>query len=107
MPPAVHREVFGMNKQVVRHTDDADSPAYQFGTCSQPDFFLLNLVDSTDFDAPGTSAVGLLVPDLERAHVAALTAGATEAVPVRDAQGMPASSAVKDSDGSWIWQYQS
>lgn len=102
-----YREAFGMNEQIVRHTDDADFPGYQFGSYAQPDFFLLNLVDSNDFDAPGVSTFGLLVADLEQVHAAALTAGATEAVPVHEAAGMPASSAVKDPDGNWIWLYQS
>lgn len=40
-----------MNEQVIRHTDGADFPGYQFGSYAQADFFLLNLVDTNDFDA--------------------------------------------------------
>lgn len=102
-----YQEAFGMNEQVIRHTEDADFSGYQFGSYGQPNFFLLNLVDTSDFDAPGVSTFGLLVADLEQVHAVALTAGATEAVPAHEATGMPASSAVKDPDGNWIWLYQS
>ena len=97
---------FDLSEQVIRHTDDADYDGYQFGEYGQPGFFLLLLVDDTDFDHPGRSTFGLLVPDLDTTHQQALAAGATETLPITDAEGMPRASAVTDPDGNWIWLYQ-
>lgn len=95
---------FGLQEQVARHTDDADFPGYIFGEYGQPGFFLIFLTqnDRNELDRPGPSTFGLLVPDLDAAHARALKAGAVEAFPPRDAQGMPRHSAVKDPSGNWI-----
>ncbi len=101
-----YEDAFGLAQQVIRHTEDADYDGYLFGDYGQPGFFLLLLVDDTDFDCPGRSTLGLLVPDLDTIHHQALLAGATETVPITDADGMPRASAVTDPDGNWIWLYQ-
>lgn len=95
---------FGLQEQVARHTDDADFSGYVFGEYGQPGFFLIFLTqnDWNELDRPGPSTFGLLVPDLDAAHARALKAGAVEAFPPRDAQGMPRNSAVKDPSGNWI-----
>ncbi|MBO0812056.1 MAG: MerR family transcriptional regulator [Microlunatus sp.] len=95
---------FGWREQVARHTDDEDFSGYVFGEYGQPDFFLIFLTqnDWNELDRPGPSTFGLLVPDLDAAHARALKAGAVEAFPPRDAQGMPRHSAVKDPSGNWI-----
>jgi catechol 2,3-dioxygenase-like lactoylglutathione lyase family enzyme len=49
---------------------------------------------------------GLLVDDLDDRHRRALTAGATELVAPRVADGMPRHCAVRDPSGNWIWLYQ-
>ncbi len=59
---------------MIRHTDDADFTGYQFGEYGQPGFFLLVLLDDTDFDRPGRSTLGFLVPDLDASHHRALKA---------------------------------
>lgn len=97
---------FGLTERVIRHTDTTDYSGFQFGEYGQPGFFLLLLVDGTDFDHPGRSTFGLLVPDLDTTHQRALAAGATEAVPPTEAEGMPRASAICDPDGNWIWLYQ-
>lgn len=101
-----YEDAFGLAQQVIRHTEDADYDGYLFGDYGQLGFFLLLLVDDTDFDCPGRSTLGLLVPDLDTIHHQALLAGATETVPITDADGMPRASAVTDPDGNWIWLYQ-
>lgn len=101
-----YEDAFGLAAQVIRHTEDADYDGYLFGDYGQPGFFLLLLVDDTDFDCPGRSTLGLLVPDLDTIHHQALAAGATETVPITDAEGMPRASAVTDLDGNWVWLYQ-
>jgi DNA-binding transcriptional MerR regulator len=99
-------EAFGLEESVIRHTDDADFPGYQFGEPGRPGFFLLILVDRDAFDAPGRSTFGLGVGDLDATHSRALRAGAEEVVAVHDSQGMPRNSAVTDPDGNWIWLFQ-
>jgi DNA-binding transcriptional MerR regulator len=101
---AFYQAAFGLQEQVARHTDDADFPGYIFGEYGQPGFFLIFLTqnDWNELDKPGPSTFGLLVPDLDAAHARALNAGAVEAYPPRDAQGMPRHSAVKDPSGNWI-----
>lgn len=101
-----YEEAFGLVQRVVRHTRDQDASAYQFGDYGQPGFFLLFLVDESDFDRPGPSTIGFLVPDLDGAHRRALRAGATEAVAPAEQEDMPRSSALTDSDGNWVWLYQ-
>jgi DNA-binding transcriptional MerR regulator/catechol 2,3-dioxygenase-like lactoylglutathione lyase family enzyme len=103
-----YREAFGFEEQVARHTDDQDFPGYVFGTYGQPGFFLIFLTqtDWNEFDRPGPSTFGLLVPDLDTAHARALAAGAVEAYPPREAQGMPRHSAVKDPSGNWVTLFQ-
>lgn len=97
---------FGLAESVIRHTEDGDFTGYQFGEYGQPGFFLLVMVDETDIDRPGRSTLGLSVPDLELTHRRALEAGATQAVAITAAEGMPSTSAVTDPDGNWIWLYQ-
>ena len=71
------RDAFGLDEQTVRHTNDADYTAFQFGTYGQPGFFLMHLLPSAepDFDRPGPSAFGLLVDDLDQVHTLAVNAG--------------------------------
>ena len=106
---ALYAGAFGFTEQVVRHTDDADFRAFQFGEYGQPGFFLLHLVraDGPELDRPAQSTFGLLVADLDEVHAAALAAGAAEAVAPQDRPGMPRHSAVRDGFGNWIWLYQS
>ncbi|MFT4165851.1 MAG: MerR family transcriptional regulator [Microlunatus sp.] len=99
-------EAFGLVPRVVRHTRDQDDRAYQFGDYGQPGFFLLFLVDESDFDRPGSSTIGFLVPDLDGAHRRAVQAGGAEAVAPVDQEDKPRSSAVTDPDGNWIWLHQ-
>ena len=101
-----YEDAFGLIQQVVRHTEDEDMPGYQFGDYGQPGFFLLFLLDESDFDRPPGSTIGFLVPDLDMTHQSALAAGAAEAVAPADQEGMPRTSAVTDPDGNWIWLYQ-
>lgn len=101
-----YEAAFGLAERVTRHTDAGDYGGFQFGDYGQPGFFLLILVDETDFDHPGRSTFGLLVPDLDATHQQALAAGASEELPATEAEGMPRTSAVTDPDGNWIWLYQ-
>ncbi len=101
-----YEEAFGLAEQVIRHTDDADYAGFQLGEYGKPGFFLLFLLDDTEFDHPGRSTFGLLVPDLDATHQRAIQAGGTETVPVTTPEGMPRTSAVNDPDGNWIWLYQ-
>lgn len=101
-----YADAFGLAESVIRHTDDADFGGYQFGSYGQPGFFLLVFSGQEDFDRPGRTTFGLTVADLDAAHRRALSAGAGEAVPITDHEGMPRSSAVTDPDGNWIWLYQ-
>lgn len=102
-----YENAIGLVQRVIRHTEDDDVPGYQFGDYGQPGFFLLFLVDGSDFDRPSRSTIGFLVPDLDTTHHQALHAGATEAVAPATQEGMPRTSAVTDPDGNWIWLYQS
>ena len=101
-----YEEAFGLVERVVRHTSERDDSAYQFGDYGQPGFFLLFLVDESNFDRPGPSTIGFLVPDLDGAHRRALRAGAIEAVAPAEQEDMPRSSALTDPDGNWVWLYQ-
>lgn len=101
-----YEDCFDLTEQVIRHTNDADYPGYQFGEYGQPGFFLLFLLDNSDFDHPGRSTFGLSTPDLDATHRRALQAGGTETVPVTAPEGMPRTSAVTDPDGNWFWLYQ-
>lgn len=101
-----YEEAFGLVQRVVRHTRDQDDRAYQFGDYGQPGFFLLFLVDESDFDRPGPSTIGFLVPDLDGAHRRAVQAGGVEAVAPVDQEDKPRSSAVTDPDGNWVWLHQ-
>jgi DNA-binding transcriptional MerR regulator len=105
---AFYRNAFGLEEQTVRHTDEADYPAFQFGTYGQKDFFLLHLLssDGPDFDRSAPTTFGLLVKELDQAHAAAVDAGATELLAPKDAEGMPRHSAVRDPSGNCIWLYQ-
>ena len=67
---------------------------------------MLFLVDESNFDRPGPSTIGFLVPDLDGAHRRALRAGAIEAVAPAEQEDMPRSSALTDPDGNWVWLYQ-
>lgn len=104
---AFYQDAFGMRYEVVRRTDAEDYSSFTFGEYGRDGFFLLVLVEDADrLDRPGPSTFGLLVDELDAAHARALSAGGTEAVAPRDAQGMPRNSAVKDPSGNWIWLYQ-
>lgn len=102
-----YENAFGLVQRVVSQTKDDDIPGYQFGDYGQPEFFLLFLVDESDFDRPSRSTIGFLAPDLDTTHAQALHAGASEAVAPAEQEGMPRTSAVTDPDGNWIWLYQS
>jgi DNA-binding transcriptional MerR regulator len=99
---------FGLEEQTVRHTDDADYTAFQFGTYGQPGFFLIHLLpsDEPDFDRPGPSTFGLLIDELDTVHAMAVSVGATELLAPKDAEGMPRHSAIRDPSGNCIWLYQ-
>ncbi len=104
-----YREAFDFTEQTARRTDDKDFPGFVFGTYGQPGFFLMFLTqtDWNELDRPGgATTFGLLVPDLDATHARALRAGATEAYPPRDAQGMPRHCAIKDPSGNWITIFQ-
>jgi DNA-binding transcriptional MerR regulator len=102
-----YRAAFGMEYEVTRRTDEEEYSGFVFGEYGQPGFFLIHLIeDPTDFDRLGPSAFGLLVEDLDAVHKQAIAAGAAEAMPPRQAQGMPRSSAVKDPDDNIVWLYQ-
>lgn len=103
-----YRDAFGLEEQTVRHTDDADYTAFQFGTYGQQGFFLMHLLssDEPEFDRPGPSTFGLLVADLDKVHDTAVRVGATELLAPKDAEGMPRHSAVRDPSGNCIWLYQ-
>jgi DNA-binding transcriptional MerR regulator len=105
---AFYRDAFGLEEQTVRHTDEADYPAFQFGTYGKKDFFLLHLLasDGPEFDRPGPSTFGLLVEELDEAHATAFAAGATELIAPKDAEGMPRHSALRDPSGNCVWLYQ-
>lgn len=105
---AFYRDAFGLEQQTVRHTDDADFTAFQFGTYGESDFFLLHLLpnDGPEFDRPGPSTFGLLVDDLDETHARSLNAGASELLAPKTAQGMPRHSAIRDPSRNCIWLYQ-
>jgi DNA-binding transcriptional MerR regulator len=103
-----YRDALGLEEQTVRHTEDADYTAFQFGTYGQKDFFLIHVLpsDGPEFDRPGESTFGLLVDELDEVHAAAVAAGASELLGPKDADGMPRHSAVRDPSGNCIWLYQ-
>ena len=102
-----YRTAFGMKYEVTRRTGEEEYSGFVFGEYGQPGFFLIHLIeDPTDFDRLGPSTFGLLVDDLDAVHKRAIAAGAAEAVPPRQAQGMPRTSAVKDPDDNVVWLYQ-
>lgn len=103
-----YRDAFGLEEQIVRHTEEADYPAFQFGTYGEKDFFLLLLLssDGPEFDRPGPSTFGFLVGELDEVHAKAVGVGATELLAPKDAEGMPRHSAVRDPSGNCIWLYQ-
>ena len=102
-----YRTAFGMKYEVTRRTDEEDYSGFVFGEYGQPGFFLIHLIeDPTDFDRLGPGTFGLLVDDLDAAHKRAIAAGAIEAVPPRQLQGMPRSSALTDPDDNIVWLYQ-
>jgi predicted enzyme related to lactoylglutathione lyase len=104
---AFYLRAFGFRYEVVRRTQDADYSAFMFSTYGQDDFFLLHLIAGQEhMDLPGRSTFGLLVDDIDTHHARAVDAGATEVVALRDAEGMPRCSAVRDPSGNWIWLYQ-
>jgi DNA-binding transcriptional MerR regulator len=103
-----YRDAFELNEQTIRHTEDADYSAFQFGTYGQRDFFLLHLLsnDGPEFDRQGPSTFGMLVDELDERHAQALLAGATELLGPKNAEGMPRHSAIRDPFGNCIWLYQ-
>jgi predicted enzyme related to lactoylglutathione lyase len=103
-----YRKAFGLEEQIVRHTDDEDFTGFQFGIYRESGFFLIHLLasDGPEFDRPGPSTFGLLVDDLDEAHAKAVNAGATEMMAPTTAQGMPRHSAVRDPSRNYIWLYQ-
>lgn len=103
-----YRDAFGLEEQTVRHTEDADFTAFQFGTYGESGFFLIHLLpsDGPEFDRPGPSTFGLLVDDLDEAHARAIRAGAIELLAPTTAEGMPRHSAVRDPSRNCIWLYQ-
>jgi DNA-binding transcriptional MerR regulator/uncharacterized glyoxalase superfamily protein PhnB len=104
---AFYTELLGMQQQPAQRTSYGDFSAFVFGEYGRDDFFLLWLLDDPErLDRPGRSNFGLLVPDLDAAHRRALAAGATEAIPPRESEGMPRNSAVRDLSGNWIGLFQ-
>jgi DNA-binding transcriptional MerR regulator len=104
---AFYQELLGKQQQAAQRTSHGDFPAFVFGEYGRDDFFLLWLLDDPErLDWPGRSNFGLLVPDLDAAHRRALAAGATEAMPPRESEGMPRNSAVRDLSGNWISLFQ-
>ncbi|WP_052595982.1 MerR family transcriptional regulator [Luteipulveratus mongoliensis] len=106
---AFYQKAFDLSYDVTRRTSDTEFSSFLFGEYGQEGFFLLHLLvkDGEDTDAPrGPSTFGLMVDDLDDSHSRALSAGGREAVPPRDPEGMPRSSAVTDPSGNWIWLYQ-
>ena len=100
---AFYRDAFGLDYQAARRTQQYESSAFVFGEYGRDDFFLLWLLDDASRpDRPGTSNLSLLVDDVDAVHARALAAGATEVVPLHDAEGMPRSSGVRDPSGNWI-----
>ncbi|MFB6721221.1 MerR family transcriptional regulator [Kribbella sp. NPDC056345] len=104
---AFYEKAFGFQYDVTRRTQDGDYSSFMFGTYGDDGFFMLHLLDDPDdTDRPGPTTFGLLMDDLDADHARVLTAGATEVVAPRDAEGMPRCSAVKDPSNNWIWLYQ-
>jgi DNA-binding transcriptional MerR regulator len=104
---AFYEELLGRQQQAAQRTSHGDFPAFVFGAYGRDDFFLLWLLDDPErLDRPGRSNFGLQVPDLDAAHHRALAAGATEAIPPRESEGMPRNSAVTDLSGNWIGLFQ-
>ena len=103
-----YQQAFGLRYDIIRRTQEANYSSFVFGEYGQEDFFLLVLQPRDDADAgrAGDSTIGFLVDDVDGTHDQALRAGAIEAVPPMDAEGMPRCSAVKDPSGNWIWLYQ-
>jgi DNA-binding transcriptional MerR regulator len=102
-----YRTAFGMKYEITRRTDEEDYSGFVFGEYGQPGFFLIHLLDDpTDFDRFGPSTFSLLVDDVDAVHARAIAAGATEAMPPRQVQGMPRGSAVRDPDGNIVWLAQ-
>lgn len=100
---AFYREAFRFPYDVIRRTKHRDHLGFTFGTYGQDDFFLLHARGPERSDRPAGPAVfGLLVDDLDAHHARALSAGASEAVAPRDAEGMPRGSAVRDPSGNTI-----
>ncbi|MGI8870515.1 MAG: VOC family protein [Mycobacteriales bacterium] len=100
---AFYSAAFGLRYDVSRRTQNRDFSSFQFGEYGRDDFFLLWLNDDPErCDRPGPSNFSFLVDDVDVAYRRALAAGAHEAVPPRDAEGMPRHSAVTDPDGNWI-----
>jgi DNA-binding transcriptional MerR regulator len=104
---AFYQQAFGLRYDVTRRTDDGDYSSFMFGEYGGDFFFLLHLIDDPgEVDRPGPSTFGLTVEDVDACHARAIAAGGAEVVPLRDPQGMPRCSAVKDPSGNWIWLYQ-
>lgn len=104
-----YRDAFEMRYDVIRRTEDQEYYSLVLGEPGNDDFFLIVLQGAADddLDRPtGTSTLGLLVNDIDAAHVRAISAGGTELFPPHDPEGMPRCSAVGDPSGNWIWLYQ-
>jgi predicted enzyme related to lactoylglutathione lyase len=104
---AFYTRAFGLQYQVTRRAGAESFSSFMFGQPGQDGFFLLHLLnDPQDYDRPGTTTFGLLVPDLDAAHRRAVEAGGVEVVPPNSPEGMPRCSAVRDPSGNWVWLYQ-
>jgi DNA-binding transcriptional MerR regulator/uncharacterized glyoxalase superfamily protein PhnB len=104
---AFYQRLLGKQQQAAQRTSHGDFSAFVFGEYGRDNFFLMWLLDDPErLDRPGRINFGLLVPDLDAAHRRALAAGATEAIPPRESEGMPRNSAVTDPSGNWIGLYQ-
>ena len=102
-----YTKAFDLEYQVTRRTKDEDIPGFVFGEYGQDSFFLVHFLnDPQDYDRPGPSTIGLLVPDLDESHRRAIQAGGVELVAPKSPEGMPRCSAVRDPSGNWVWLYQ-
>jgi DNA-binding transcriptional MerR regulator len=87
-----------------RHGDGPVHFNATFGEWNTPSWFLVSLWP--DPDRAGTTDIGFLVENLDRAFERALAAGAADVYGPRNIEGMPRTAQVKDPSGNQIGLYQ-